>query len=149
MFHIARAIQMIEELVGPITQSSAVYETEAWGKTDQENFLNLVLEVEYYGSASDLLDTTQGIETDLGRVKASLWGPRIIDIDILLMDNHVMQTERLTIPHMHMANRNFVLFPLAEVAPDIIHPVFQKSIQQLLDECKDEAYVTVVNPNMA
>lgn len=149
MFHIARAVQMIESEVGPIQNTSAFYETEAWGKTDQDSFLNLAIEVEYYGTPNALLDITQGIEIALGRQKTSIWGPRIIDIDILLYDDIVMESERLTIPHRMMADRNFVLFPMAEIAADLIHPVHKKTMQELLDECTDEAYVTIVDPNHA
>ncbi len=144
-FHIARTLQMIEVEVGPVTSSSAIYETEAWG-IPQDNFLNLAITVEYYGSPSKLLATIQDIEVKLGRIKKEMWTSRIIDIDILIYEDIVMDTPELTIPHKEMAGRNFVLFPMAEIAPDLIHPVYKKTMQELLDECEDEAYVTVLNP---
>ena len=149
MFQIARAIQLIDVEIGPIQGSSSYYETMAWGVTDQEPFINIALVVEYYGTPTSLLAKTQAIEQQLGRTKTEVWGPRIIDIDILLHDDIVTTSTNLTIPHSQMANRNFVLFPMAELAPDLIHPVLEKSMQQLLDECTDECYVTVINPEMA
>ena len=140
---------MIEVEVGPIQGASAIYETEAWGVTDQESFLNMALEVEYYGTPSKLLETTQTIETKLGREKEEKWGPRIIDIDIILYDNIITESADLTIPHAHMVDRNFVLFPMAELAGKVLHPKLNKTMQELLDECKDEAYVTVINPEFA
>lgn len=144
----ARAIQLIEVNVGPIQAASAIYETEAWGKEDQQSFLNIALEVEYYGSPEQLLQTTQQMEAQLGRVKTEHWGPRIIDIDILIYDDIVMDTPHLTIPHDLMAERNFVLFPMAEIAPTLMHPVYKKTIQELLDNCSDQSYVTIVNPEL-
>lgn len=147
-FHIARALQMIDVEVGPVQASSSYYETMAWGVTDQEPFINIAIAVEYYGTPSKLLSTTQSIERKLGREKTAVWGPRIIDIDILLYDDISTESRDLTIPHRHMAERNFVLFPMAELAPELVHPLLRKTMQELLDECTDECYVTVVNPEV-
>jgi len=113
---------------------------------DQDSFLNMALAVEYYGTPQRLLSATQQIENVLGRKRTKHWGPRTIDIDIMLYDSIVMDTDQLTIPHSMMHERNFVLFPMAELDPHLVHPVLQKSMQQLLDESTDQSFVTVVNP---
>jgi len=140
---------MIEVEVGPVLSASAYYETEAWGITDQDSFLNMAISVEYYGKPIDLLNIIKAIEIKLGRVKKEVWGPRIIDIDILIYEQNIIKSDNLTIPHKEMAGRNFVLFPMAELAPNLIHPILKKSMQELLDECQDEAHVTVINPEFA
>lgn len=137
---------MIEVEVGPVQASSSIYETEAWGVSDQQSFLNIALQVEYYDTPTKLLKATKKIELDLGRTKTSVWGPRVIDIDILLFDDIVMQAADLTIPHSQMTKRNFVLYPMAELAPDLLHPAENKTMQELLDECTDTADVSIIKP---
>ena len=112
---LARAIQMIEESIGPILSSSAMYETEAWGMTDQNDFINIALEVEHYMTPNQLLRTVNKIEDQIGRIRLKKWGPRLIDIDIIFIEDIVVDTEKLTIPHRLMHKRNFVLLPLLEV----------------------------------
>jgi len=139
--NIARALQMIEAEIGPITGSSALYETAAWGKTDQDAFINIAIEVEHYESPKNLLNIVNKIEDKLGRVRAMKWGPRLIDIDIILMEDIVVDSKRLTIPHALMHKRNFVLAPMAEVAPDVVHPVLEKSMIELYEACEDDSEV--------
>lgn len=139
---IARAIQMIEESIGPIWSSSAYYETEAWGKTDQDDFINVALEVELYMTPNQLLKTINNIEDKLGRVRNEKWGERVIDIDIIFIEDIIIETEKLTIPHRWMEKRNFVLFPLAEIAEGFIHPVLNKTVAELRDECDDMTKLT-------
>jgi len=136
---LASAIQKIEEIIGPIVASSSFYETEAWGNTDQADFINIAIEVEHYTSPTKLLEMVNRIEDDLGRVRKTHWGPRAIDIDILLMGDLVTDTKKLTIPHRYMQDRNFVLYPLAEIAGEMMHPVFNKTINELLSECDDDS----------
>lgn len=136
------ALSAIAERAGKVGRKSSVYETAAWGKTDQEPFYNQVVELETSKDPDALLDCVLDIERKMGRHRAEPWGARIIDIDILFYDNAIIETGQLTIPHPQLANRRFTLEPLNEIAPDLIHPKFQKSISQLLEMCPDTLRVT-------
>ncbi|GAB2565026.1 2-amino-4-hydroxy-6-hydroxymethyldihydropteridine diphosphokinase [Spirosoma areae] len=138
-----RAIDLIAERVGPVIQSSGLYETAPWGITDQPAFLNQVLVVETLLDPEAVLTQTQAIEQALGRVRMEKWGARLIDIDILYYGQLIQQTDRLTIPHPYLHQRRFTLVPLAEVAPDFVHPVLQKTTLELLADCEDKSKVTV------
>ena len=135
--HLAAARALIEAKAGKIIKTSALYVTAAWGKTDQPDFYNQVIEIESILSPDDLLRTTLEIEEAMGRVRTEAWGARIIDIDILLYGSVIVGREQLTIPHPRMNNRRFTLVPLAEIAPGVIHPIEQKSIRELLARCTD------------
>lgn len=135
--NLKRARAAIGEVVGVISAQSSLYQSAAWGKADQPDFYNQVVVVISKLTANEVLETILGIELSLGRERKEKWGERLIDIDILLMDGVIVQTERLTIPHPELANRKFALMPLAEIAPKLNHPVLEKSIEELLSECKD------------
>jgi len=135
------AISLINEQCGPLTRSSSVYETEAWGKTDQPSFLNLALEISTPLNARQLMRKILKIEKEMGRVRKEKLGPRIIDIDILLYENEIHDLRFLKIPHPEMHNRRFVLVPLAEIDPTLQHPVLKKTIAELLEECPDNLEV--------
>ena len=117
---------------------SSFYETEpVGGPNNQPNFLNGAGLVHTELTPERLLDEILEIESTMGRIRTEHWGPRCIDIDILLFGDRVIQTERLTIPHPRMHERNFVLGPAAEIAPEMIHPLLRKSVaelQQLMNE---------------
>jgi len=132
-----RAKKEIEERCGKILKQSSIYETAAWGKEDQEAFLNQVLKIETGLSSEELLHTILKVEEDLGRKRDLKYGPRIIDIDILFFNNEVIDLHGLKIPHPQIQNRKFVLVPLNEIAAEKIHPVFQKTVSRLLSECPD------------
>ncbi len=139
------AIDEIEKSVGIIESKSSVYQTAAWGKLDQPEFHNQVIQTDTRLSAIELLETILSIESKLGRERKEKWGERLIDIDILLMGDTVIQTERLTIPHPQLANRKFTLVPLVEIAPNFVHPILQKTIKELLVVCNDLLAVQKLN----
>jgi 2-amino-4-hydroxy-6-hydroxymethyldihydropteridine diphosphokinase len=135
----------IELSVGPILKASFLYQTAAWGKTDQPDFLNQALEVETLLSPEEVLVEILGIEQTMGRRREEKWGERIMDIDILLYENEIQHSPQLTIPHPELPNRRFALEPLAEIARDIIHPVFHQKIQEMLERCIDPLPVHRLN----
>ena len=139
--NILTAISLINEQCGSLTRSSSVYETEAWGKTDQPTFLNQALEISTSLNARQLMRKILKIEKEMGRIRKEKLGPRIIDIDILLYENEIHDLRFLKIPHPEMHNRRFVLVPLAEIDPTLQHPVLKKSIAELLEECPDNLEV--------
>ncbi|MBC7903403.1 MAG: 2-amino-4-hydroxy-6-hydroxymethyldihydropteridine diphosphokinase [Gemmatimonadaceae bacterium] len=135
------AADLISENCGEIRQTSSVYETEAWGKTDQPNFLNQVLMLETELSADQLMSALLKLEEQMGRMRMEKFGPRIIDMDILLFNDDVINSSHVTVPHPGIKDRRFALMPLAELAPGYMHPVWHKTIAQLLDECEDKLQV--------
>lgn len=135
--YLQQARDTIARRVGSIVRASGIYETAAWGKIDQPSFLNQVLEMETQLSPEQVLQTINLIEHELGRERLEHWGARVIDIDILFYDDLVQQTQRLTIPHPQLHLRRFTLQPLHEIAPDLVHPVLQQTINELLTHCPD------------
>jgi len=142
--NLLKAIALINEQCGPLIRSSSVYETEAWGKTDQPSFLNQALEISTSLNARQLMRKILKIEKEMGRVRKEKLGPRIIDIDILLYENEIHDLRFLKIPHPEMQNRRFVLVPLAEIDSSLLHPVLKKTIAELLEECPDNLQVSKV-----
>ena len=139
--NLAAARQLINRQCGSIITASSLYETAAWGKTDQPAFLNQALEVYTSLNARQLIRKILKVEKEMGRVREEKYGPRLIDIDILLFNQEKHNYHFLKLPHPEMQNRRFALLPLAEIAPDIMHPVLNKTITELLNECKDELEV--------
>ena len=133
-----RARQEISRSIGEIITTSSIYKTAAWGNMDQPDFYNQVIEIRSNYDPNKLIMGTQFIEIQMGRTKKEKWGPRIIDIDILFYGDSKISNENLTIPHPEISNRRFTLLPLAEVAPGLIHPLLQKSVLQMLADCKDD-----------
>jgi 2-amino-4-hydroxy-6-hydroxymethyldihydropteridine diphosphokinase len=138
-----QAIALLSATCGPVIQQSAVYETAAWGKTDQAAFLNQALLLTTSLMPQELITTILSVEEQLGRRRMEKNGPRVIDIDIIFYNDLVMDEPHLTIPHPQLQNRRFVLVPLVEIAPELVHPVLHKTLTELLAECKDELGVAI------
>lgn len=117
-----------------ITRKSSLVRTEAYGNEDQPDFRNQVIEIETQYSPLDLLQKSLTVEMEMGRVRKERWGPRVIDIDILMYEDEVMQGMSLTLPHPDFHQRRFVLELLCEIEPELRHPVLNKSMAQLLEE---------------
>lgn len=132
------ARKLINHHCGTITEASSLYETAAWGKTEQPSFLNQALAIKTTLSARQLLRSILKIEKEIGRVRKEKYDPRLIDIDILFFNGEIHHTRFLTIPHPEIQNRRFALLPLQEINPEIYHPKLKKTITQLLKECKDK-----------
>ncbi len=141
----AQAVRRIEQRVGRVVSQSNLYETAAWGVTEQPAFLNQVLAIETTLEPEMVLAQTQAIESELGRVRHEHWGARTIDIDLLYYDQLIWQSPTLTLPHPFLHQRRFTLVPLAEIAPDFRHPVLHKTTLDLLANCDDTGAVTIFN----
>jgi 2-amino-4-hydroxy-6-hydroxymethyldihydropteridine diphosphokinase len=139
--YLQQAIDQIEASCGIILRRSSVYETAAWGNTNKPSFYNQALIVETMLEPAHLIRQLLAIEEAMGRRRDIKMGPRIIDLDILLIDDLIMQLPTLVLPHPALPQRRFALTPLAEVAPELVHPVLHKTISQLLEECTDELNV--------
>ena len=136
--NLAQARDLIAKEVGKIKATSEIYETKAWGVENQPDFLNQVVQITTTLSPYKVLDKVLAIEHKMGRVREQKWFARNIDIDVLFYDQVIIESKNLILPHPHISNRNFVLGPLKDIAPDFIHPVLQKSIRQLFLDCTDE-----------
>jgi 2-amino-4-hydroxy-6-hydroxymethyldihydropteridine diphosphokinase len=137
-----RAVEMLKGYF-ELTRVSAIYETAAWGGVAKGYFLNLIAVVLTDESPEQVLEIIQGIEADLGRKREEPWGDRTMDIDIVYFGEQVIETDRLRIPHPFIAQRRFVLVPLAALLPEKIHPVSGKSSVEMLEACKDESAVSL------
>ncbi len=133
-----QAVSMLSAQCGTVVQQSGTYQTAAWGITDQPAFLNKVVLLQTTLTPTELLAEIHNIETALGRQRDVKWGQRTLDIDILLYNKEVIQLPNIIIPHPYMQERRFTLIPLAEIAPDYIHPKLKKSISELLENCPDK-----------
>ena len=129
--NLQNAIRCLPPKVQPLSQSR-FYETDPWGYTDQPAFLNIVIKANTELAPKKLLAFLKNMEVVLGREETFRYGPRVIDLDILFYDDLVLDSPDLTIPHPRLTERAFVLFPLAELAPDLVHPIIKKTIRQLM-----------------
>jgi len=135
--NLENAVIHIGSECGKVIVTSPIYETAAWGKTDQDAFLNQAILIETGLDPDHLLQAILSIELKMGRYRQEKYGPRIIDIDILFYNDIIINDPLLTIPHPALPQRRFALAPLCEIAADYIHPVLKKTIKVLLDECPD------------
>ena len=124
-----------------IKKISSVYETEPVGYENQPRFLNLVLQTQTSLDPHPLLEQLLSIEEQMGRKREGKWGPRNIDIDILFYDDLMVNSVELTIPHPRMHERRFILVPLAQIAPKLLHPFLKKNVTELLESCEDNSEV--------
>ncbi|MEY2595335.1 MAG: 2-amino-4-hydroxy-6-hydroxymethyldihydropteridine diphosphokinase [Bacteroidota bacterium] len=146
--YLQRACNEITNKIGEIIKSSSIYETAPWGNYNQSNFLNQALLVKTALEPSLLLQKILGIEEGMGRIRTAENQPRTIDIDILYFNDVKINSNELTIPHPRIFSRKFVLVPMHEIAPYHIDPVHQKSIEQMLNECKDDLEVNKFSINV-
>ena len=130
--NLRRALELVQQRGVEVVKTSSFICTEPYGVTDQPQFLNGVCEVRTSLEPLELLQTLLEIEQEMGRVRLRHWGERNIDLDLLLYEDVVMDTPELILPHPDMQDRDFVLLPLAEIAPEIIHPTLQKTISELV-----------------
>jgi 2-amino-4-hydroxy-6-hydroxymethyldihydropteridine diphosphokinase len=135
-FNCKQAIGFLRQKGITVRKESSLFETRPWGVTAQPLFLNMAIEIETALKPFELLKTLKDIENEMGREETFLWGPRIIDLDILLYGNNIVDEKGLRIPHPYMQDREFVLRPLSEIAGDITHPVLLLSIEELLQRLK-------------
>jgi len=139
--YLHQAIQHIEDDVAPLTKTSAIYETQSWGKTNSPDYLNQVVLLQTELPAQTVLQKILHIEWVIGRTREEKWGPRIIDIDLLFYGDAIIDQPGFIVPHPELHKRRFTLDPLAEIAPDFMHPLFQKSVLQLKNGLIDDLIV--------
>jgi len=126
-----------------ILQQSNIYQTAAWGNTDQADFLNQAIEIQTNQTAENLMHALLAIESQMGRVRLQKWEPRIIDLDIIFYESEIHTTDFIQIPHPEMQNRAFVLKPLLDLIPNFEHPILKQSISQLWEKCPDQLEVSL------
>lgn len=142
--NIETALKFLDEASVKLKIISSMFETEPWGNSEQQKFLNAAGEFETSHSPQQLINQILTIENLMGRQRKIKWEPRIIDIDILFFGNKILNENGLIIPHPEMHKRKFVLVPLAEIAPGFVHPILEKTIMEISSECMDSLMVTIV-----
>jgi 2-amino-4-hydroxy-6-hydroxymethyldihydropteridine diphosphokinase len=145
--YLQQAKAFISQQVGEVLATSSIYETAAWGLTEQPSFYNQVLVVKTSVEPEKLMQQLLDIETELGRIRTIKFGPRTIDIDILLIDDLINNSPILQLPHPALPQRKFALMPLAEVAPSLMHPFEKKTVSALLQACTDTLDVQKITPS--
>ncbi len=134
---LSKATTAIKKQIGKLTRQSGLYSTAAWGNTKQPDFLNQVIIVETSLDAQQVMASILNIEQKMGRLRTVKNAPRIIDIDILFFNKAIIDQKELSVPHPQIQNRRFVLVPLNELSPNLVHPVLKRSVHQLLIHCAD------------
>ena len=138
------AKKAINDSIGEICDESSLYETEAWGVENQENYYNQVIGIKTKLYPLQILEKILALEIQLGRIRNQKWEARLIDIDILFFENYIISTDNLTIPHKYIQDRNFVLEPLKEINPDFIHPKLRKTISELAKSNLDNSWIRML-----
>jgi len=144
--NLSEARQQLLNLPGSLLKASSVYETAPWGNSQQALFYNQVIEIETDLTPDELMEGILNIEQKMGRIRMKKWEPRIIDIDILFYNDEVIERENLHIPHQHLHERKFILEPLKEILPDLLHPVLNLTTSELLSRLQDELKVEKLKP---
>lgn len=148
LMNIKQCIQKLSLHFEKIIYQSNIYETEAWGSDyPQPNHLNQIIVFTTNKNPNDILEILIKIETEFGRIRKDKNGPRIIDIDILFIDQEIVLSKELIVPQKHIEERNFVLIPMNEINPNFIHPLIGKTINELLNNCKDSKKVWLYKEN--
>ena len=145
--YLRNALTLLEQYMGFISQQSYFYKTASWGYHSND-FINIGLVIETSKNAEECLNITQDIEDELGRIKedsSDVYSDRTLDIDIIFYNDLIFKTEKLTIPHPRMHERNFVLQPLVEMIPEFEHPVLKKTISELANNCTDTSKARLLN----
>lgn len=147
MENLRKALQLLgqQERVR-VGAASRIYETEPIGIVEQPTFLNMAVEIETELAPLEFLKAIKGVEAEMGRIPSARWGPRLIDIDIVLWDDRVVEHDALVIPHPEFRSRAFVLKPLAEIAGDAVDPVSGKSVEELASETGAQGWVRRYEP---
>ena len=143
--NLLKAKELISRSVGSIITESSIYKTSAWGNTNQPEFYNQVIELDTSLAPQAALTSLLTIEEEMGRVRNEKWGPRIIDLDILLWQDRVINSSNLVVPHPGIPNRKFTLMPLAELIPTYVHPEHKNTIAEMLEACTDALPVERIN----
>ena len=143
--HLQEAVALIHAEAGAVTRASALYETAPWGKVEQPAYLNQALLIDTPLDAHALLVKVLEIEHRIGRIRREKWGARVIDIDVIFYNDAVLSLPDLKVPHPQLQHRRFVLVPIAEIAPDWMHPTLHKTVRELLDVTLDALPVNRVN----
>ena len=142
MEHLYDASVYIRRQIGDIVLASHVYESDPWGFESKNNFLNQVLKLESDLTPELLMEQIKTIEMKMGREQSvEAYSDRVIDIDLLFYEDWIIATENLQVPHPHLHLRKFVLLPLSEIAGDLVHPLYQKTISIMLSECVDQGKI--------
>jgi len=142
--NIEMAIQLLEKQLDSVIQKSSFYQSEAWGDGELDDFVNVVITFDNDFSTEKLQSVCQNIEMELGRKRTSAITNRTIDIDILFIDDEIIDTSTLQVPHPRIHLRNFVLIPCMEIMGDFVHPTLNKNIEELYLECKDDKDVILM-----
>lgn len=145
--NLENAIELIEEKIGKVERKSSIYETPPWGFESDLTFFNQCIEIATELEANAILILLLSIENEMGRLRSSdgKYISRIIDLDLLAFQDQVIKTKNLTLPHPGIHERNFVLVPLAEIAPKWIHPILGQPIQELLSSAEDAGFVRKID----
>jgi len=139
--NLSEALKLLMEMPCRVMKISSVYETAPWGNTDQPSFYNQVVQIETAATAEALMENILRIEKKMGRTRNKKWEPRIIDIDILFFNQEIIDHMNLRIPHRHLHERRFILEPLNEILPQLIHPELKLDMEHLLLQLDDSSVV--------